>query len=95
MSPPAASATVRGRRRGRDGLRLGDALVDHPQQPGGVGIEPARAELERLPPGQGRQAGWQFRGQRHPGPVDQDRDDEVLLARALFPSGEREKLQVW
>jgi len=57
-------------------LPLGDALVEHLEQPGGVGVWVVRAELERRLARHAGQAGRQFPVHGHPRPVDQDGDDQ-------------------
>src|SRR6266536_2935153 len=66
------------------GLRLGEAAVQHPEQPPGVEIEAARAELERLTAHQLGQAGWQLPGTGHPRPVNQDRDDPDVTRQSCL-----------
>src|SRR5215813_14690235 len=56
-------------------LAPGDGPIQHMEQPLGIEIEPARAELQRLAAGQLGQACGQLVGTGHLGPLHQNRDN--------------------
>src|SRR5215510_4577673 len=56
-------------------LAPGDGSIQHMEQPLGIEIEPARAELQCLAVGQLGQACGQLVGTGHSGPLHQDRNN--------------------
>ena len=65
-------------------LRLFNGPFQHPEQPLGTNIEPARAELKCLPARQLGKACRQLVGAGHPGPFHQDGDDADIACQRSF-----------
>jgi hypothetical protein len=62
-------------------LAPGDGPFQHPEQPLGIAMEPARAELKCLAAGQRGQACGQFVGTGHSGPFHQDGDNADITCQ--------------
>jgi hypothetical protein len=58
----------------RSALLLEEGLVEHLEEPADVGLEPARRQAHRLPPGEPRQARRKLLRGRHLGGAQKDRD---------------------
>lgn len=57
------------------GRPCGCGVIQHPEEPAEIRVEPVRAELKGLTARQLGEAGRQVIGTGHPGPADQNGDD--------------------